>query len=139
MWEWYENSSICSRVIPYLSATRSAEIPWGTISYFSRRVGLRAPPSEPIGTRDIDSTPAAMTMSFWPVMTSIAALLKACRPEAHIRFTLVPGTVSGKPATRGAIRPMLRPCSSIWVTQPMTTSSTSFAATPVRSRRARRA
>ena len=72
-------------------------------------------------------------------MTSIEAKLKACRPEAHIRFTLVPGTVSGKPAIKGAIRPMLRPCSSICVTHPITTSSTIFGWIPARSTRALKA
>ena len=62
-WDQRENSSICSRVTLYLSATRSAEIPCGTISYFSRSFGLNGPPSDEIGTRDIDSTPAATTTS----------------------------------------------------------------------------
>src|SRR5207249_317153 len=69
-------------------------MPCWTISYFSSSFGLRTPASDPRGTRDIDSTPPAITTSAWPVMTSIEAKLKACSPEAHIRFTLVPGTAS---------------------------------------------
>src|SRR3989449_632002 len=71
-------------------------------------------------------------------MTSIAAKLNACRPDAHIRFTLVPGTDSGNPAISGARRAMFRPCSSIWVTHRSTTSSTICGSTPVRSASARR-
>src|SRR5947199_174164 len=137
-WDQRENSSICSRVVLYLSATRSAEMPCWTISYFSRSFGLSAPGSAPGGARDITSTPPPMTTSFWPVMTSMAARLNACRPDAHIRFTLVPGTDSGNPAISGARRAMFRPCSSTWVTHPSTTSSTIFGSIPVRSARARR-
>src|SRR5213592_4289180 len=75
-------------------------MPCWTISYFSSSFGLRTPASDPRGTRDIDSTPPAITTSAWPVMTSIEAKLNACRPEAHIRFTLVPGTDSGNPDER---------------------------------------
>src|SRR2546425_4603015 len=71
-------------------------------------------------------------------MTSMAAKLNACSPEAHIRFTLVPGTDSGNPAISGARRAMFSPCSSTWVTQPSTTSSTIFGSIPVRSASARR-
>src|SRR3989442_1080813 len=63
-------------------------------------------------------------------MTSMAAKLNACSPEAHIRFTLVPGTDSGNPAISGARRAMFSPCSSPWVTQPSTTSSTIFGSIP---------
>src|SRR3989441_1668397 len=134
-WDQSENSSICSRVTLYLSATRSAEMPCWTISYFSRSLGLSAAASDPRGTRDIDSTPPAITTSAWPVMTSIEAKLKACSPEAHIRFTLVPGTDSGNPAIKGARRPMFRPCSSTWVTHPRITSSTNLGSIPARSTR----
>src|SRR5438094_2251367 len=46
-WDQSENSSICSRVILYLSATRSAEMPCCTISYFSSSFGLSASEPEP--------------------------------------------------------------------------------------------
>ena len=65
--------------------------------------------------------------------TSIAPKFTACWPEPHWRFTLVPGTVSGKPATRAAMRAMFVPCSSVCVTHPRMTSSTRAGLIPVRS------
>src|SRR2546426_1107203 len=56
-WDQSENSSICSRVTLYLSATMSAEMPCCTISYFSRSFGLGAPASDPSGTRTGPSGP----------------------------------------------------------------------------------
>ena len=58
----------------------------------------QAPPSEPIGTRDIDSTPPARTRSSQPERTLAAARLTASRPEAQKRFSWTPATVSGSPA-----------------------------------------
>src|SRR2546430_1523718 len=110
-------------------------MPCWTISYFSKSFGLRAPASDPSGTRDIDSTPPAIATSACPVMISIEAKLNACSPEAHIRFTLVPGTDSGNPAIKGARRPMFSPCSSTWVTHPRMTSSTNLGSIPARSTR----
>ena len=51
-----------------------------------------APPSEPIGTRDIDSTPPANTRSSQPDATFWAATLTASRPDAQKRFSCTPGT-----------------------------------------------
>ena len=78
----------------------------------------------PIGTRLIDSTPAATTMSYAPAITPCAAKCSACWLEPHWRSTLVPTTVSGNPAARAAFRAMLMLCSPTWLTQPMITSST---------------
>ena len=61
----------------------------------------RSPPFEPIGTRDIISTPAETTRSSWPDATAAAALKFPCIDEPHWRSTLVPHTVSGQPATSG--------------------------------------
>ena len=47
-----------------------------------------------MGTRDIDSTPPAMTACDWPDMTCAAALFTASSPEAQNRFSCCPGTVS---------------------------------------------
>ena len=57
----------------------------------------QAPPSEPIGTRDIDSTPPANTRSSQPEATFWAATLTASRPEAQKRLSCTPATVSGRP------------------------------------------
>ena len=54
----------------------------------------QAPPSEPMGTRDIDSTPPPIAAWLWPDMTCAAAMLVASRPEAQKRLTCTPDTVS---------------------------------------------
>ncbi len=41
------------------------------------------PPFEPIGTRDIISTPAETTTSSWPAITAAAALKLVCIDEPH--------------------------------------------------------
>jgi len=87
----------------------------------------------PIGTRPIDSTPAAMTMSYTPAITPCAAKWIACWLDPHWRSTVVPQTLSGKPAARAALRPTLIACSPTWVTQPMITSSTSAGSMEFRS------
>ncbi len=53
----------------------------------------QAPPSAPIGTRDMASTPPPTAMSAWPDMTSAAAILHASRPEAQKRLTCTPDTL----------------------------------------------
>ena len=100
-------------------------MPCGTICQRSSSLSERSPPFEPIGTRDIISTPAETTTSSCPDQTAAAALKFDCIDEPHWRSTVVPQTVSGQPATSGAMRPMFQPCSPIWVTQPICTSSTS--------------
>ena len=107
----YENASSSSRDKPQRSAISSAEIPCGTISQRSVSFSETSPPLEPIGTRDIDSTPAETTTSSWPDDTAAAALKLHCIDEPHCRSTVVPQTDSGQPATSGAIRPMFQPCS----------------------------
>ena len=61
----------------------------------------RSPPFEPIGTRDIISTPAETTRSSCPDQIAVAALKFVCMDEPHCRSTVVPATVSGQPATSG--------------------------------------
>ena len=77
-------------------AIRSAEMPCGTKYIGIATAGSvgQAPPSEPIGTRDIDSTPPPIAAWLWPDMTCAAAMLVASRPEAQKRLTCTPGTVS---------------------------------------------
>src|SRR4051794_6861099 len=86
----------------------------------------QAPPSEPIGTRDIDSTPPAKTRSSHPDATFCAATLTASRPEAQKRLSWTPATVSGSPALIAAVLAMSAPWSPTGETQPSTTSSTRF-------------
>src|SRR5688572_7239471 len=66
-------------------------------------------------------------------MTVAAAKATACCDEPHWRSMVVPGTVSGQPAARGALRPMLKVCSPTWLTQPQNTSSTTAGSKPERS------
>ena len=51
--------------------------------------------ARPIGTRVIDSTPAAITMSIVPDITACAAKCSACCDEPHWRSIEVAGTLSG--------------------------------------------
>src|SRR4051794_21958827 len=106
-------------------AIRSAPIPCGTkaVSYAVSGSIAHAPPSEPIGTRDIDSTPPARTRSSQPEATFCAAMLTASRPEAQKRLSWTPATVFGRPALIAAVLAMSAPWSPIGVTQPRTTSS----------------
>jgi len=82
--------------MPYLVAIKSAETPCGTKYIGIATAGSigQAPPSEPIGTRDIDSTPPPIAACDWPAMTCAAAMLVASRPEAQKRLTCTPDTVS---------------------------------------------
>ena len=110
------NASSSSRVRPHFSAMSSAEIPCGTrFGYRSmqpRAERVRpASSDEPIGTRVMLSTPAAITTSYAPAITPCAAKCSACCDEPHCRSIDVPGTVSGKPAASSALRPMLSACS----------------------------
>ena len=52
----------------------------------------QAPPSAPMPTRLIDSTPPPTVMSCWPDMICDAAIFTASRPEAQKRLTCMPGT-----------------------------------------------
>src|ERR1700727_975781 len=87
----------------------------------------------PIGTRVIDSTPAAITQSMVPDITACAAKCSACCDEPHCRSIEVPGTLSGSFEAMIALRATLLDCSPVWLTQPMITSSTWSGAAPERS------
>ena len=90
----------------------------------------QAPPSEPMGTRDIDSTPPASTRSSKPERTFCAARFTASRPLAQNRLTWTPATVSGRPAASAAVRAMTAPCSPTGETTPSTMSSTCAGSSP---------
>ncbi len=72
-------------------------MPCGTKPVVSAVAGseAQAPPSEPIGTLLIDSTPPASSRSSMPPRTRAAAWLTASRPEAQKRLSWTPATVSG--------------------------------------------
>ena len=72
-------------------------MPCGTKPVVSAVAGsiAHAPPSEPIGTRLIDSTPPARIRSSKPLRIRAAAWFTASRPDAQKRFSWTPATVSG--------------------------------------------
>jgi len=55
---------------------------------------IQAPPDEPIGTRDIDSTPPPIATSDCSAMIWPAAMLVASSPEAQKRLIWTPATLS---------------------------------------------
>src|SRR5438132_9730238 len=79
------------------------------------------------------STPPAMNTSPSPALIAWAALAAACSPEPHSRFTVCPGTSTGRPARSSAIRATLRLSSPAWLVQPRITSSIARGSIPVRS------
>src|SRR5690606_3953109 len=89
------------------------------------------------GARLMDSTPPAMKTSPSPARIAWNAEFTAWRPEPHRRFTVWPGTLTGRPASRPAIRATFRLSSPGWLAQPRMTSSTRAGSMPVRSTSAR--
>src|ERR1044071_8568993 len=121
--------STSSRLKPSRVAIRSAEMPCGTMNSRLRSFSLRPSiiaPSEPIGTRDIDSTPPPMPASTKPAPILPAIMLTASRPEPQNRLTVTPVASSGPAAAIRALRAMHAPCSLTCVTQPIAMSSTRF-------------
>ncbi len=90
----------------------------------------QAPPSAPMGTRDIDSTPPATTIWSQPEATFCAARLIDSSADAQNRLTWTPATVSGRPAASAAVRAMSAPWSPTGVTQPSTMSSMAAGSRP---------
>ena len=93
-------------------AMRSALMPCGTWNTLSRKSSLlpSAPaPSEPIGARDMLSTPPPIATSCCPDITPIAAKFTAWRPEPQKRLSVTPVTTSGQSAAMRALRVMLAP------------------------------
>ena len=86
-------------------AIKSAPMPWGTkfAAMLVSGSSAQGPPSEPIGTRDIDSTPPATTRSSHPERTFCAAILTASKPEAQKRLICTPATSLSQPAAMAAV------------------------------------
>ncbi len=95
---------------------------------------LRCQPEEVFaitnGALVILSTPHAITSSASPHITCLAASITACKPDAQRRFTVFPATVTGKPASRAAMRATLRLSSPAWLASPAITSSIAFTSAP---------
>jgi hypothetical protein len=123
------NRSTSSRLKLSRVAIRSAEMPCGTMNSRLRSFSLRPSiiaSSEPIGTRDIDSTPPPIPPSMKPAPIFAAIEFTASRPEPQNRLTVKPVTSSGQSAAISALRAMHAPCSFTCVTQPIDMSSTRF-------------
>ena len=108
-------------------AIKSAPMPCGVKPVAALVAGscAHAPPSEPMGTRDMLSTPPATTKSSQPLATFCAAMFTASRPEAQKRLICTPDTRKSQPALSKAVLGKTEPCSPTGDTQPITTSSTS--------------
>ena len=81
------------------------------------------------GALVILSTPPAMINSASPHMICLDASIIACSPDAHKRLTVLPATVTGKPASNAAILATLRLSSPAWFAAPAITSSIAFTST----------
>src|SRR5712692_2827130 len=87
---------------------------------------------DPSGTRLIASTPHPMATSTVPEPMRLAARLVACWLDPHWLSTVVAAVEMGMPAASQAVRPMLNDCSPAWLTQPVTTCSTTAGSMPDR-------
>jgi hypothetical protein len=74
------------------------------------------------GARVIDSTPPVSTTSASPDSMVRLAIIAASRLDPHSRLTVVPGTLTGRPASSAAMRPTLRFSSPAPLALPHTTS-----------------
>ena len=79
-----------------------------------------------IGTMLMLSTPAAIITSASPTRMRSAAICTALNPEAQKRFTVMPPTLLGRPASTAPMRAMLRPCWPSGMAQPQIRSSIAF-------------
>ena len=89
----------------------------------SRGSMAQAPPSEPIGTRLIDSTPPARIRSSQPERTRLRGLVDGLEAGGAEAVELDAGDVYGRPAARAAVLAMSAPWSPTGETTPSTTSS----------------
>ena len=79
-----------------------------------------------IGTMLMLSVPAASITSASPTRMRSAAIWMALSPEAQKRFTVMPPTLLGSPASTAPIRATLRPCGPSGIAQPQIRSSIAF-------------
>ena len=83
------------------------------------------------------SAPPAIATSVSPSRMLCAALITACRPEPHRRFSVRPGVSTPQPPSMAATRPMYMSRGSVLITWPKTTWPTSLPSTPARARASR--
>ena len=91
-----------------------------------------------VWTIEMLSTPPATHTSIRSTITCLAAVAIAISPLAHCRSMLIPATVTGRPARKAAVRPMVA-CTPCCSAAPMMQSSTSAPSIPARSTAARMA
>ncbi|CPJ39159.1 Uncharacterised protein [Bordetella pertussis] len=60
-------------------------------------------------TQEIESSPPATTISALPHRMDWAPMAMACSPDEQSRFTVTPGTSTGRPARKAAWRAMFSP------------------------------
>lgn len=82
------------------------------------------------GARVMDSTPPVSTTSASPDSIVRLAVIAASRLDPHSRLTVVPGTLTGSPASSAAMRPTLRLSSPAPLALPHTTSSIAAGSRP---------
>ncbi|EDT37509.1 hypothetical protein BamMEX5DRAFT_6715 [Burkholderia ambifaria MEX-5] len=70
------------------------------------------------GARVMLSTPPAIIKRASPALIARAAVPTASMPEPHNRFSVVPGTAVGRPASSADMRATLRLSSPAWFAQP---------------------
>jgi hypothetical protein len=88
-------------------------------------MGKRVEPDPVIGTRVIDSIPAAINTSPWFMAIAPAAMFMVCMEEPQNLLTVVPAMVSGSPAMNPINLATLSPCSPSGKAQPQIRSSRS--------------
>src|SRR3546814_14824098 len=84
------------------------DIGWPRPALSARLVALN------IGTRVIDSIPAATTTSCVPDMTACSANWIACCDDPHCRSIDTAGTLSGNAESRKALRPIWKRIGEAW-------------------------
>jgi hypothetical protein len=85
--------------------------------------GWPASMAEEMGIWVMVCTPPTATTSWVPLITAWAAKCRACWLEPHWRSTVVPGTLSGRPAASQEVRAMSPAWEPMVSTQPKITSS----------------
>ncbi len=83
-----------------------------------------------MGTMLMLSTPAAIITSASPTRMRSAAMATADRPEAQKRFTVMPPTLVGRPASTALMRATFRPCWASGMAQPQMMSSMAAGSSP---------
>ena len=138
-WLSTASASHSSRVKPSVVAIRSAEMPWATMLYWSRRWWLLAVKPSTCSGRRAASCSRRRRRRRGPGSRRgcpAAAKLTACWPEPQKRLSVTPGASSDQPASSAAMRAMSIEWSPLPAPQPITTSSTSAVSNPLRSRSA---